>query len=307
MSKTAFIFPGQGSQAIGMGKDVYASFPEAKAVFVAADDALGEKLSRLCFEGPEEQLKLTANAQPAILATSIAAHAVFSRRAPAPAFVAGHSLGEYSALVASGAVSLLDAIKAVRVRGTLMQGAVPCGNGAMAACLGLPPQKVQEACEAAASDQVVSPANYNAPEQTVIAGHAQAVERAAQKLLEAGAKRVLSLPVSAPFHCALMAPVRGPLEEVLKRLPWKTPSVPVVMNVDASPNVDQDRILPLLVEQVTAPVRWVECVQALSSSGVTRIVELGPGKVLAGLVKRISKDIQVFNVEDSASLNKALA
>ncbi len=307
MAKSAFVFPGQGSQAVGMGKDLYEKFPEARAVFEAADDALGEKFSQVLFEGPESALKLTANTQPAILIVSVAAHAVFSQRAPAPAFVAGHSLGEYSALVAAGSLQLADAVRAVRARGTFMQEAVPEGVGAMAAILGLTPDKVKAACDEAAQGQVVSPANYNSPEQTVIAGHAQAVERAGAKCKELGAKRVMPLPVSAPFHCALMDPVKPRLGEVLSQVKLSAPSVPVVTNVEAKPNAEVARVVPLLLEQVSAPVRWIECVEALKAEGVTRIIELGPGKVLSGLTKRITKDIESFNVEDSASLEKALA
>lgn len=307
MSKVAFIFPGQGSQAVGMGRELFERFPEAKAVFDAADDALGEKLSTLCFEGPEERLKLTANTQPAILTVSVAAHAVFAARGPKPVAVAGHSLGEYSALVATGAMGLSDAVRAVRARGTFMQEAVPEGVGAMAAVLGLVPEKVKTACDAAAEGQVLSPANYNSPEQTVIAGHAEAVLRAQQALKDAGARKVMPLAVSAPFHCALMDPVKPRLEAVLAKVPFKAPSVPVIANVDAAANSDVARLVPLLLEQVSAPVRWVECVQALQQSGVTRVIELGPGKVLCGLVKRISKDIECFNVEDAASLEKTLA
>jgi len=309
MSKLAFIFPGQGSQAVGMGKDLCDGFAEARAVFDAVDAALGEKLSRLCFEGPEEALKLTANTQPSILTVSAAAAAVLAARGVVPDLVAGHSLGEYSALVAAGACGAAEAAKAVRARGTFMQEAVPAGQGAMSAVLGLAPEKVREICAAVAAETgaVVSPANYNEPSQTVIAGAAGAVEKAGAKLKEAGAKRVLPLPVSAPFHCALMAPVRGRLEPVLRAIPWKAPAAPVVTNVEAKPNSDPARIVPLLLEQVTAPVRWIECVEELVRQGVTRVVEVGPGKVLSGLAKRIDKSVEVWNVEDRASLEKTLA
>ena len=303
----AFIFPGQGSQFVGMGKALHDAFPEAKAVFDEADAALGEKLSTLCFEGPEDALKLTANTQPAILTVSIAAHAVLKTRVPAPAFVAGHSLGEYSALVAAGALSLADAVRSVRARGTFMQEAVPAGVGAMAAVIGLAPEKVKALCDAAAQGQVVAPANYNSPEQTVIAGDVAAVERAQALLKEAGAKRVLPLPVSAPFHCALMAPVKPRLQAVLGQVAFGALQVPVVTNVEAKANADSGRVTGLLVEQVTHPVRWVESVEALRAAGVTRVVEVGPGKVLCGLVKRISKELEILNVEDPASLEKTLA
>jgi [acyl-carrier-protein] S-malonyltransferase len=307
MVSTAFLFPGQGSQAVGMGKALSDAFPEARAVFQAADDALGEHLFRLCCEGPETDLVLTRNTQPAILTMSIAAHAVWAARGGRAAFVAGHSLGEYSALVAAGALSLGDAVRAVRARGIFMQEAVPAGTGAMAAVLGLDAEVVTRICAEAAGSEVVSPANYNSPEQTVIAGHAAAVERASVKLKEAGAKRVVPLSVSAPFHCALMEPVKPRLAEVLARCTVSAPRIPVVTNVEAAPNADAARVVPLLLAQVTSPVRWVESVRALAAAGVTRVVELGPGKVLGGLVKRISKDIEVLNVEDPASLEKSLA
>ena len=309
MGKLAFVFPGQGSQTVGMGKDLVEAFPEARAVFDAVDAALGEKLSTLCFEGPEDALKLTANTQPCILTVSAAAAAVLAARGVKPDLVAGHSLGEYSALGAAGACTAAEAARAVRARGTFMQEAVPAGQGAMSAVLGLPPGKIAEICQAIAAEtgEVVSPANYNEPNQTVIAGAAGAVEKAGVRLKEAGAKRVLPLPVSAPFHSALMQPVKARLEPVLRAIAWKAPAVPIVTNVEAKPNSDAARIVPLLVEQVTASVRWIECVEELARQGVTRVVEVGPGKVLGGLVKKIASDVEVLNVEDRASLEKTLA
>ena len=309
MSKLAYIFPGQGSQAAGMGKALFEAFPEARAVFDSVDAALGEKLSTLCFEGPDEKLRLTANTQPSILTVSAAAAAVLAARGVRPDLVAGHSLGEYSALVATGALSAADAARAVRARGTFMQEAVPAGQGAMAAVLGLEPERVRAICESvqAATGKVVSPANYNEPNQTVIAGEAGAVAEAGLRLKEAGAKRVLPLPVSAPFHCALMEPVKARLEAVLRAVAWNEPSVPVVTNVEAKANRETGRIVPLLVEQVTAPVRWIEIVQELARLGVTRVVEVGPGSVLGGLVRRIEKGVEVHSVADPASLDKTLA
>ncbi len=309
MGKLAFVFPGQGAQAAGMGKSLADAHPAARAVFDAVDAALGEAMSTLCFEGPDEKLKLTANTQPAILTVSSAVAAVLEERGIRPDYVAGHSLGEYSALVAVGALSAADAAKAVRARGTFMQEAVPAGQGAMSAVLGLDPAKVRAICESvqAATGEVCSPANYNDPSQTVIAGSAAAVEKAGVELKAAGAKRVVPLPVSAPFHCALMEPVKARLEPVLRGISWRAPRVPVVTNVEAKPNGDVERIVPLLLTQVTAAVRWIECVEELVRLGVTRMVEVGPGKVLSGLAKRIDKSVEVFNVEDDASLAKTLA
>ncbi len=290
-----------------MGQSLAQAFPEARAVFAAVDDALGERLSSLCFSGPAETLALTANTQPAILAVSLAAHAVWAARAPAPSHVAGHSLGEYSALVAAGGLGLADAARAVRSRGLFMQEAVPQGEGAMAAVLGLAASRVAELCQQLAEGEVLSPANYNTPEQTVVAGHARAVERAVPRFKEAGAKRVVPLNVSAPFHCALMAPVVPRLASVLASVQVHRLRTPVVSNVEATANAEAARVVPLLLSQVTAPVRWVECIEAMLSAGVTRLVELGPGRVLSGLVRSIRREVQVLNVEDVPSLEKALA
>ena len=305
----ALLFPGQGSQSVGMGRDVYEASPAARAVFDAADAALGEPLSRLCFEGPEEALVPTAVQQPAILTTSVALlRALEERVAPRAAYVAGHSLGEYTALVAAGALAFEDAVRLVAERGRHMQETVPAGEGAMAAVLKSTPEAVAEACAAvrAASGREVAPANYNAPGQTVIAGHADAVETAGARLAEAGA-RVRPLSVSAPFHCALMAPAAEKLAPALARTAFADPDPPVVSNVEAEPNADGGRVAELLRRQVTAPVRFVESVQRLSALGVSHVLEVGPGRVLTGLVARIERGIERENLAEAEALPGAAA
>jgi [acyl-carrier-protein] S-malonyltransferase len=290
----ALLFPGQGSQVVGMGKALAEAFPEARAVFDEADDALGFSISKLCFEGPKDDLTLTANAQPAILTTSIAALRALAARTPvAPTAVAGHSLGEYSALVAAGALRLADAVRLVNMRGKFMQEAVAPGLGAMAAVLGLSGDEVAAVCVEAAGDEVVSPANLNGGGQVVIAGHKGAVERACAALKTRGAKRTIPLAVSAPFHCALMQPAAVRLAEELRRVEVSAPAVPVVTNVEAAPNQDASRVRELLTAQVTAPVRWEESVTRLAAMGITTAVEVGEGVVLAGLVRRIAPSISV--------------
>jgi [acyl-carrier-protein] S-malonyltransferase len=303
MTKTAFLFPGQGSQYAGMARAFAADFTVARQAFEEADDALGFKISSLCFNGPEEELKLTANTQPAILAASIASLRVVRQETGlVPDCVAGHSLGEYSALVASGGLSFGDALRTVRSRGTFMQEAVPVGTGAMAAMLGIEPEELASICEEAAQGEVVSPANFNSPGQIVIAGHAGAVSRAIEIAKGRGFRKAMLLPVSAPFHCALMQPAADRLAAVLATISVHPLTVPVVTNVEASANSDHQRIRELLVNQVCSPVLWEQSVVALADFGVTRCIEIGPGKVLSGLVKRITKDIDLFNVEDSAGL-----
>jgi [acyl-carrier-protein] S-malonyltransferase len=297
----AFVFPGQGSQYAGMGKDLAANFEVARQVFEEAGDALGFNLGSLCYNGPEEELKLTTNTQPAILATSIAALRVVQQETDLkPNFAAGHSLGEYSALVCAGALTFGDALRTVRQRGAFMQEAVPVGQGAMAAIMGLGNDLLEEVCRTAAHGQVVSPANFNAPGQVVIAGNADAVARACDLAKVKGAKRALLLPVSAPFHCALMEPAAFSLGEVLAALTVSPPSIPVVSNVEALPNQDASRIVELLVKQVCAPVRWTDSVVCMEQLGVRQFIELGPGRVLSGLIKRIARTAEVSNVEDRA-------
>ncbi|HMF54969.1 MAG TPA: ACP S-malonyltransferase [Pyrinomonadaceae bacterium] len=302
----AYIFPGQGSQHPGMGKSLSESFGAARRVFEEADEALGFALSEMCFGGTAEELALTENTQPAILTVSVAAlRAMESEGFPVPAFVAGHSLGEYSALVAAGALSLADAVRTVRARGRYMQEAVPVGVGAMAAILGADLQVITQACDDAAEGEVCSPANINSPGQVVIAGHAGAVDRASVMLKERGAKRAVKLNVSAPFHCSLMMSAQERLSEDLERIEFQTLRVPVVTNVDAAPIQKGMDARTSLVRQVSSPVRWLETVEFLISNGVERFVEVGPGKVLSGLVRQTKRDASLLNVEDEASLRAA--
>jgi [acyl-carrier-protein] S-malonyltransferase len=305
-SAIAFVFPGQGSQYAGMGKDLAENFSAARQVFEEADAALGFSISELCFNGPADQLQLTENTQPAILTVSVAAlRAMESEGFPRPDFVAGHSLGEYSALVAGGSLSLADAVRTVRARGSYMQEAVPVGTGAMAAILGAEMSVVLAACEKAAEGQVCSAANINSPGQIVIAGDAEAVDRAMALLKESGAKRVVKLNVSAPFHCALMNPARDRLAADLQSISFGNLAIPLVTNVDARPINSGLEARDALVRQVSQPVRWLESVEFLVSHGVQIVVEIGPGKVLSGLVRQIERSVRCMNVEDGTSLRAA--
>ena len=308
----AFIFPGQGSQKVGMGKALADAYPEARAVFDDADAAFADardqrRLSAICFDGPEDELTLTEITQPAILTVSIAAQRVLAAQGIQPAFVAGHSLGEYSANVAAGTFAFADAVRIVRRRGRYMQEAVPVGAGAMAAILGLDPATVRQACDEAAQGEVVSPANINCPGQVVIAGAAAAVQRACERAKAMGAKRAIPLQVSAPFHCALMKPAEARLEPELRDLRVNAPRVPIVANVDAKAKREAWAAIDALVEQVSSPVRWEEVVQRLASEGVTTYVEVGPGTVLSGLVRKIQKDAQVIHFGSPEDLGAVVA
>ncbi|MBK7393082.1 MAG: ACP S-malonyltransferase [Chloracidobacterium sp.] len=307
MSKTAYIFPGQGSQAVGMGKDLFDNFAAAREVFEAADEALGFSLSEMCFSGDEADLQLTANTQPAILTASIAAYtAARAEGLPEPDMVAGHSLGEYSALVAAGVLDFADAVQTVRKRGTYMQEAVPVGVGAMAAILGLDVATVESGCAEAAQGQVCSPANINSPSQIVIAGNSDAVDRACEILKERGAKRAIRLNVSAPFHCALMMPAQERLAVDLASLEYGEFIFPVFHNVDAVANTDAAAVCGKLTQQVSSPVRWLQTVENTSVAGATNFIEIGPGKVLTGLVRQINKEVVYSNIENSESLRNTI-
>lgn len=302
----ALLFPGQGSQSVGMGKDLAGKYPEAFQTFEEADDALGYKLSQICFEGPEDQLRLTEITQPAILTVSVAALRVLETRMAKPSYVAGHSLGEYSAHVAAGTIPFADAVRTVRNRGKYMQEAVPVGVGAMAAILGMSLAKVSAACEEAAQGEVCQPANINSPEQIVISGNTAAVERATKLADERGAKKAKLLPVSAPFHCSLMKPAQDRLESDLNQLKMQKPAYPVACNVEADLVTDDLRARDTLVRQVTGSVKWEQCIHLLIGKGVQTFVEVGPGKVLWGLMRQIDRSKTALNASDDSSLVKAL-
>jgi [acyl-carrier-protein] S-malonyltransferase len=306
MGKLAFLFPGQASQYPGMGRELAEKFPAARAVFEQADRVLGFSISQICFEGPEEALRLTANTQPAILSVSIAAYRVLQEKGIAPQYVAGHSLGEYSALVAAGALAFEDAVRLVRARGEYMQEAVPPGEGAMAAILGLAPAQVAEICKKAANGQIVAPANLNSPEQTVISGQAAAVKRAVELASASGAKRAVILPVSAPFHCELMMPAQKKLEADLRRATFRGLQVPLVTNVEAGVITSGDDARDALIRQVTLPVRWEESMRELVEQGVSIFAEVGPGRVLSGILRQIDRSVHCVNVEDEKTLLPAL-
>ncbi|HKC07397.1 MAG TPA: ACP S-malonyltransferase [Methylomirabilota bacterium] len=303
----AFLFPGQGSQEVGMGRALAEASPAAKAVWAEADAALGFPLSTLCFEGPAADLALTANTQPAVLTTSVAAAAALAERGVTPGLTAGHSLGEYSALVVAGTLRFADAVRLVRRRGEFMQEAVPVGTGAMAALLGVELATAEQVCAEAAQGEVVGVANINSPGQIVIAGHRTAVERAVAAAAARGGKKSVLLPVSAPFHCALMKPAADRLASELERLTVSAPRIPVIRNVDGGVTRAADEVKPFLVQQVASPVRWTDCVERLAREGATGFLEVGPGRVLSGLLKRTLDGARGHAVEDPDSLEKAIA
>src|ERR1039458_88890 len=308
-TKIAFLFPGQGSQAVGMGRDLAERFPIAAQTFAEADEALGFPISKLIFEGPEEDLRLTENTQPAILTVSVAAWRVLAAHGVEPALAAGHSLGEWSAHVAAGTLSFADAVRAVKARGRAMQLAVPAGQGAMAAILSLPADQVSEACREAEAETglIVAAANLNSPTQTVISGAVAAVERASALAKAKGARRAVMLPVSAPFHCALMKPAQEEVARVLAAVPLADPRIPVAANVTGSLVTTVDAVRDALIRQVTGTVRWVDCMHSLVAAGANLFIEVGPGKVLCGLLRQIDPAQKSLNVEDAASLEATLA
>ena len=302
MGKVAFVFPGQASQYPGMGKELADKYPSARTVFEEADHALGFSISKMCFEGSEEDLKQTANTQPAILTCSVAIYRVVAERGLTPDFVAGHSLGEYSALVAAGSIKFSDAVQVVRHRGKYMQEAVPAGQGAMAAIMGLSPAVVADACKRAAENEVCAPANLNSPEQTVISGNADAVKRAVEIASQLGAKRAVMLAVSAPFHSALMMPAQEKLDADLRKITFSDLRVPLITNVDADTETSGEEARDALIRQVSMPVRWEESMRTLIDEGVNTFVEVGPGRVLTGLLRQIERSVATLNVEDEKSL-----
>ncbi|MBE9542138.1 MAG: ACP S-malonyltransferase [Deltaproteobacteria bacterium] len=305
MSETAFIFPGQGAQYIGMGKELADNFKVARETFQEADEALKFSISSLCFNGPEEELKLTPNTQPAILTASIAALRVLSSETGInPVLLAGHSLGEYSSLITAQALNFSDAVQIVRLRGKFMQEAVPAGEGTMAAILGLEADEVQDICRQSAQEEVVSPANFNSSWQIVISGHTEAVSRAVENALERGAKKAVMLAVSAPFHCSLMKPAAEKLKEALQDVPVCDIHIPVISNADARPYPSKEEIKNLLVKQVNHPVRWEESMREMVAKGVKTVIEIGPGKVLTGLMRRITKEVKTLNLEDLKGLKE---
>jgi [acyl-carrier-protein] S-malonyltransferase len=306
LSSIVFLFPGQGSQSVGMGRELVALYPVAKETFDEADDALSYKLSEVCFEGPEDKLKLTEITQPAILTMSVAAWRVLQSKGITPSWVAGHSLGEYSAHVAAGTIAFADAVRTVRNRGKYMQEAVPVGVGAMAAVLALADDKLKLVCEESAQGEVCGPANLNSPDQIVISGSKAAVERAAELAKKRGAKRAIMLPVSAPFHCALMQPAQDRLAADLAALTFHNPEVPVMCNVDAALITTAEQARDALTRQVTGAVQWNKSMRALAALGANQFIEIGPGKVLCGLLKQIDRALNCQNVEDEASLQKTL-
>jgi len=307
VSRVAFLFPGQGAQKAGMGRALAEAFPECREVFDAADRALETDLSRACFEGSDEALALTETTQPAILTVSVAALRALVARGVRPAAAAGHSLGEYTAHVAAGTLEFEDAVRAVRLRGRFMQEAVPAGQGAMAAILGLDGEQVERICADAAGGEVLSPANLNAPGQVVIAGHAPAVARASEAAKRAGAKRAVPLAVSAPFHCALMRPAEERLRPVLEAIRFRDPGVPVFTNVDAAPVSRGAAARDALLRQVASPVRWHELAAAMVAAGLDTFVEVGPGRVLSGLMRRVGRDLRVFSVGEPDEVEQVAA